>query len=539
MHGFCLIQCLDDPLMWVSEKTMVGAHLLEVFDMAWSTLSPMMTLVGSHSITTRFARICRTNDPDNGSWDAVYWRIIDYLWQSCCKGELDPENLPFQHSLETIMPLSYIPDVCAMLEKTACPWLRTPQDMPCCFEDDDTGWEHLSRIGRVVVWTDPNEPGTRAWISPEMTGVSVYDIEWLFVKWTKDLAYYNPDIGTVMPRYPTDELNRLVHPDKVAMVVHRYIQYRYGSGRCRCSAHALLQPLWILVGTPEGRPILECVYELYKLMEARAGHDVLLRHLYQWRQRTMCRLMWEDNYGVQVLPEKKKILFHPQALLSMYLSRSMMWMHHESDWQNHNFWKYVWEGFWTTRVYDGHGQSPTATVAAMNNREFLGELVLSASEKMDPEIVSMLRIMRKDPSRLNNWSRLRTITAQKHRLASMVRNRWSKVLEAWRSVCHSPLCVTTNHTHASLRPFLENFQWIDREHIRHHSQEHADPIVRETSRRFDTIYPHLSKRNMSLWESANLPYPDEQERPFEHLSRLDPAREYPDLHTVVRSSSSS
>lgn len=549
---FCLIQCPNDPLMWESDTSFfpdqaasssLSEYILAIFDMAWPKL-PCLARVAGNDQEVSFVRTCgvphHNNDDikakDSSDDDALYWRVLDYLWESCRRGELNPLDFPFTGAQDVIASLPY-KTICHFIRNTACQWMTTPQELPCTFDEDEDSWENLLRKGRVVIWDTPHGSGTRTWLtpSPSSTGVSVYDIEWLIVKWSKDLSYYDNDIGTVMPRYPRDELNRIIHPDKIIMVVNRYINYRktYPIERCACGMQTLIQPLWLLSSNPEGRYILECVYELTSAIDESGHHQENILAILSRRRKhalpDIARLLWEDNHCVQVSHDQKRIVFYPHALLSTYLSRSMMWMHGREFCES-RFWKFVWESMWSTRVY----KNPAT------EKRFLGDLVLTDAEKTDPDFVHMLRTMRKDASRSNNWARLRTVTAHKNRLALIVRTRWTTVLNVWRSVTHTcrrHKTKTNDDGHdpapPELQPFFEDFQWIDENHIRHHAEKNANAIVRETSRGFLDIYSRLSKRNTCLWESSNFMYPDEQEKPLDHLSYLDPDRIYPDLHKIV------
>jgi len=403
------------------------------------------------------------------------------------------------------------------------PWNGDPHELPGTLDPDVKSWREIMEQQRFISWDYHQLMDNRSsWVTTmhfylppvSPTVLCFYDVEWLVVKWVKGLGSYDDDISTVIPAYPSDELNRPLPPWLVRTVFHRY---QTSSGPRVSSSAEFLRPLSMLVAEHDGYAILETVFEVLCLVrdwifkEDKASlNKKIIGYLENRKQQLLCDgheeaavMVWDLNYSVQCFYEAGAVpKYCPTILLSAWLGRSMMWV--SDPFLEAKSMDQIWDGLWTQQVF---------LMPSGSSEMLLGEYVLSPTDR--EKYKTLLKLLHQHPERCKNWSRIRVTNGQRtlmHRLRKVVTDRWTIFLQTIvRNPPGEPLGFE----------YMNTYQWIHPEILQRHAIAEENPdFVREACRCLYRDFFNLSKRNIFLLLNHTLLHQDSQTRCLEHLSFL-------------------
>ena len=499
---------LESMLAWVWEPWKKWVGLPRQFPSPISPISPIY-------IRSQ-CPCCDGLSPHSWKFASLYWNILSGMWTAA----VNP-NFPLPlFDKTTGCPDETLPEFwerAAEIFSHRVAWNASPQLLPSTLTDD-TRWTEVMRRGMLILWdssflTSEKQFEHHMTLSLDVSTVSFYDIEWLLVKWTKGLSSYDDDITIVVPAYPSDELNRPLPPWLIRRVFRRYPQHEN---------RMFLEPLRLLVEDLEGYEILNVVYTLVTMTpkdsKKKLAYLLEKSHSLSLTCPQASILLWDSNYTILTFhqggPPPK---MYPTLLLSAWLGRSMMWIG-SPFLENLDT---IWEGLWTLRVYNNHNDNP---------QMFIGEYVLTEEEKTT-QFSPVLQALRRHAGRAMNWSLTKRARREKgtppptmyNHLRRIVSSRWSTLLK--QLVQPPPQNPLPNSE------YLHSYEWIDDQHIQDHSYA-RNPLQQG----FQALHQHfheLNRRNLYLWMGSTLGYQDSQIRCLEHLSILDPDRQYPELHNSL------
>ena len=461
-----------------------------------------------------------------GSWKdaSLYWDLVSGMWTAAAAlPAVDDDSVVVDHS----MLFSRLPpqELSRFWERVAArtadrvAWNTSPQELPSTLTDDKT-WVEVMRRGMLILWDYAFLESEDAFlhnmtVNPDRSVVSMYDVEWLVVKWIKGLASYDDDISIVVPAYPSDELNRPLPPWLVRRVFRRYTK----CFNTTASSRMFLEPLRLLVEDEDGYEILCAVFDLLRMPKSK-----YLECLYQKSRalstthEEVALFLWESNYTVLTFPAGgPPPKMYPTVLLSAWLGRTMMWI--GDPFLNHVH--LIGEGLWTLCVY-----------SSSSAKTFMGEYVLTEEER-STTFATVLETLHRDAHRPMNWnltSKSFSDRKKKHvnpyrQLRREAETRWSDVLQA---LVTPPPGVPVLDKNAE---YLQSYNWIDAKHI----QDHIHPTCADSTRAaLSALHGHfyqLGRRNLFLLSSSTLAFEDSQIKCLDHLSQFDLQRAYPELHS--------
>ena len=466
---------------------------------------------------------CDGLSPNSWKHASLYWDILSGMWTAAIH-----QNQTELFDKTTGCPDETLPMFWERAAETfsrRIAWNASPQLLPSTLTDD-TRWTDVMRRGMFILWdssflTSETHFEHHMTLPLDVSMVSFYDIEWLLVKWTKGLSSYDDDITIVVPAYPSDELNRPLPPWLIRRVFRRYSQN---------PNRMFLEPLRLLVENEEGYEILNVVYTLMTTMKKEDTSKKLAFLSEKSRSLSLtCPqasiLLWDSNYTVLTFhqggPPPK---MYPTILLSAWLGRTMMWIG-SPYLENLDT---IWEGLWTLRVYHNHSHHPPHPHPHM----FLGEYVLTEEEKTT-QFSPVLQALRRHAGRAMNWSLTKRARREKgtppptmyNHLRRIVYSRWSTLLKQLVQPPQNPL------PQSDYSDYSHSYEWIDDQHVQDHfvTRNPLHPGLQALHQHFH----ELNRRNLYLWMGSTLGYQDSQIRCLEHLSMLDPDRQYPELHNSL------